>query len=202
MSGSSDVCITASLTTRCRLGVKRHQAIRRWCGSMSAFPRKRPNRRQVANDAKGPEPDEVQCSKTIYSITSSAVVSNDCGIVRPNVLAVLRLITNSNLVGNCTGVARLLAFQDPVHEGCRLPVIVCHIIAVGHETTGLGEVTDAIDGRKWVLFYQRHDFASVSACEAARHQRESGVRLKRTSDDDRFERGHICYRRRGQGQPK
>ena len=34
------------------LWVKRYRAIRRWCGSMSVVPRKRPNRGQVANDEK------------------------------------------------------------------------------------------------------------------------------------------------------
>jgi hypothetical protein len=35
-----------------------------------------------------------------YSMTSSALVSKVCGTVRPSVFAVLRLSTNSNLVGN------------------------------------------------------------------------------------------------------
>ena len=38
-----------------------------------------------------------------YSITSSARESNCGGTVRPSALAVLRLITSSNLVGACTG---------------------------------------------------------------------------------------------------
>ena len=38
-----------------------------------------------------------------YSITSSAIASTPDGIARPSVLAVLRLITNSNLVGCMTG---------------------------------------------------------------------------------------------------
>jgi hypothetical protein len=38
-----------------------------------------------------------------YSITSSARTSNEGGTVRPSALAVLRLITNSNLVGCSTG---------------------------------------------------------------------------------------------------
>src|SRR5215471_9701046 len=38
-----------------------------------------------------------------YSITSSARSSNDGGMVIPRDLAVLRLITKSNLVGSCTG---------------------------------------------------------------------------------------------------
>jgi hypothetical protein len=39
----------------------------------------------------------------LYSITSSAATSKVCGITRPSALAVLRLITNSNLVGCKTG---------------------------------------------------------------------------------------------------
>jgi hypothetical protein len=38
-----------------------------------------------------------------YSITSSAVASSAGGIARPNASATLRLITNSYLVGACTG---------------------------------------------------------------------------------------------------
>src|SRR5437868_745914 len=34
-----------------------------------------------------------------YSITSSARTSSDCGTIRPSAMAVLRLITSSNLVG-------------------------------------------------------------------------------------------------------
>jgi len=45
----------------------------------------------------------------LHSITSSARASNDCGTSRPSVLAVLRLITSSYLVGACTG--RSLGFS-------------------------------------------------------------------------------------------
>src|SRR5262249_44231624 len=38
-----------------------------------------------------------------HSITSSARASSEVGIVRPSAFAVLRLITNSYLVGYCTG---------------------------------------------------------------------------------------------------
>jgi len=38
-----------------------------------------------------------------HSMTSSAMASTPGGIVRPSVFAVLRLITNSNLVGCSTG---------------------------------------------------------------------------------------------------
>ena len=44
------------------------------------------------------------CSKEqLYSITSSASASRLSGIDRPSALAVLRLMTNSNLVGCTTG---------------------------------------------------------------------------------------------------
>jgi hypothetical protein len=46
----------------------------------------------------------MQCSKKVrYSITSSAICWRCTGTVRPRVLAVLRLSTNSNLVGCSTG---------------------------------------------------------------------------------------------------
>src|SRR3954454_14062675 len=41
--------------------------------------------------------------RQLYSITSSAWASSVGGTVRPSDLAVLMLITNSNLVGCCTG---------------------------------------------------------------------------------------------------
>src|SRR5262245_12240217 len=44
-----------------------------------------------------------------YSITSSASASTLAGMVRPSARAVLRLITNSNLVGSTTGRSAGLA---------------------------------------------------------------------------------------------
>jgi hypothetical protein len=41
--------------------------------------------------------------KTFYSIASSAVASSEGGTSRSSVLAVFKLTTSSNLVGNCTG---------------------------------------------------------------------------------------------------
>jgi len=46
----------------------------------------------------------MHCSKQhLYSITSSARPSSADGTVRPSILAVLRFITVSYLVGACTG---------------------------------------------------------------------------------------------------
>jgi hypothetical protein len=44
-------------------------------------------------------------ARNANSITSSARASNIGGTVRPSVLAVCRLMTNSYLVGNCTGIS-------------------------------------------------------------------------------------------------
>src|SRR5438270_1608004 len=48
-------------------------------------------------------------ASTAYSITSSARCSNDCGTVMPSAFAVLRLISNSNVVGCWTGRSAALA---------------------------------------------------------------------------------------------
>ena len=47
--------------------------------------------------------DRTSFAWRTHSITSSARGSSDCGTVRPSILAVFRLITNSNLVGCKTG---------------------------------------------------------------------------------------------------
>jgi len=43
------------------------------------------------------------CIAAVYWITSSAVANSVSGMVRPSALAVLRLMTRSNLVGCSTG---------------------------------------------------------------------------------------------------
>ena len=52
----------------------------------------------------------THCSKTAFhSMTSSASASSASGTVRPSVVAVLRLMTNSNFVGWITGRSAVLA---------------------------------------------------------------------------------------------
>jgi hypothetical protein len=43
------------------------------------------------SDALGQKPDSCTAARSDYSITSSAVASRVCGMVRPNAFAVLRL---------------------------------------------------------------------------------------------------------------
>ena len=61
----------------------------RWCASASGRPR---GARERGADERNELPPP-------HSITSSARRSNTSGIVRPSALAVLRLMTSSNLVG-------------------------------------------------------------------------------------------------------
>jgi hypothetical protein len=54
----------------------------------------------------GPIPTVIaaqQFPALFYSITSSAAYCSVSGMVRPSALAARRLMTSSNLVGNCTG---------------------------------------------------------------------------------------------------
>src|SRR5215813_2115953 len=53
--------------------------------------------------------DGFDTKRPFYSITSSARARIDGGMVRPRVLAVLRLTTSSKLVGCCTGRSAGLA---------------------------------------------------------------------------------------------
>ena len=67
---------------------------------------------------------EQMQQKTLYSITSSARASSDGGTSRPSALAVLRLITSSNLVGCWTGkIGGLLALENAVDVAGRTPVL-------------------------------------------------------------------------------
>ena len=89
----------------------------RWSGASSRDRRRLPREvvrpkvnsdgRQAQNDAN-PEDRRMMDQSSVarsgfHSITSSAVASKEGGTLRPSALAVLRLITNSNLVGACTG---------------------------------------------------------------------------------------------------
>src|SRR5665811_14172 len=56
------------------------------------------------NDLRIRTVEDLSCTAAnLYSITSSAIASTPDGMFRPRVLAVFRLITNSNLVGRKTG---------------------------------------------------------------------------------------------------
>ena len=62
-----------------------------------------------AGEAEGCSQKLAAWVEHVYSMIWSARSSTDCGIVRPNALAVLRLITNSNLVGCSMGKSPAIA---------------------------------------------------------------------------------------------
>src|SRR5262245_26034081 len=78
------------------LGQKRTCALQ---NVMSALPPKADMCSAHAHVCFGPKAD----MEPSHSITSLALARSDGGTERPSALAVLRLITSSNLVGPCTG---------------------------------------------------------------------------------------------------
>src|SRR5262245_26150572 len=58
---------------------------------------------QQGADNQLQRPPALRASEAFHSITSSAMASSPGGKLRPNALAVLRLITNSNLIDCMTG---------------------------------------------------------------------------------------------------
>src|SRR5215472_12027502 len=84
-------------------------------------------------------------------MTSSARASTDGGMVRPSALAVLRLMTSSNLVGCSTGrSAGLEPLRDLCHIGSGASIEISEIRAVAHEGAclrprrGLGDSREAV----------------------------------------------------------
>src|SRR5262249_45930258 len=63
------------------------------------------SREGSARSEKNPYDRQWSCIATFHSITSSARASSVGGTSRPNVLAVCRLMTNSNLVARRTGMS-------------------------------------------------------------------------------------------------
>src|SRR5262245_64427075 len=73
----------------------------KWSGPL--YPQKRTCAAHTLMSALGQKRTHATQQTNLYSITSSARAGTDGGMVRPMALAVLRLITNSYLVGDCTG---------------------------------------------------------------------------------------------------
>src|SRR5262249_59496485 len=74
--------------------------------TQESYPRNFPRLLGVSREWRGqdaPTHAADERSPVHYRMISSARTNSDCGIVRPSALAVLRLITNSNLVGCSTG---------------------------------------------------------------------------------------------------
>ena len=93
-----------------------------------------------------------------YSITSSAPASSDAGTVSPSVLAVLRLMTNANLVGNSTGI---LADRAPLRvlstsAAARL-YLINGVRRVAHEATSFDALPLSKHGGKSIAERERRN---------------------------------------------
>src|SRR5262245_49678522 len=114
---------------------------------------------------------------TRYSRTSSARTSTDGGTSMPSALAVLRLITNSYLVGFWhRQVGRLLALEDAVDIACRAAVEAGHIHPVGHQAAGGDKMTVGIDRGQLVSRRQRDDVVALHAGRCANRHDQPAVR--------------------------
>ena len=80
-------------------------------------------------------------------MTSSTRARIDGGIVRPSSFAVLRLTTNSNLIGCSTGrsVGGIGASEDLVDVDRGTPLHLGNIYSIGHEPTWLNKHPELID---------------------------------------------------------
>ena len=83
---------------------------------MSALPPKADIGTQPRDVRYVPKADIMRCSRNCrYSITSSAVASSVCGMLRQSALAVLRLMTSSTLMDCWTGRS---AGLSPLKPNC------------------------------------------------------------------------------------
>src|SRR5262249_53997126 len=85
---------------------KSAQAIHKCCGGSAVKKPDHRHRELLRARSQRPRrraPERRDELAPFHSITSSAMASTPGGMVRPRALAVLRLITNSILVGACTG---------------------------------------------------------------------------------------------------
>jgi len=82
----------------------------------------------------------------LFNHLVGARASTDCGMVKPSALAVLRLITVSYLVEDCTGrSAGFLALEDTIDVACRLTELVDEIRPIGDQATGGDKVAGGVD---------------------------------------------------------
>ena len=77
---------------------------------------------------------------------------------RPSPFAVLRLITNSYLVGACTGrVGRFFALEDAIDVLGRASELVNEIGPIGDQAAGGDEVALVVDRGQFMLSRERGD---------------------------------------------
>ena len=115
-----------------------------------------------------------ECAAARYWMTSVARSSNGCGMARPSVLAVARLIARSNLLGNSMASSPGgVPLNYPVDEPAGPAVDVDQVGTVAHQQPGLGELAEGANAGQAVL--QRE----IGDAPAFREQQAAGCDEKR-----------------------
>src|SRR5262249_5317391 len=92
--------------------------------------------------------DRTSFAWRTHSITSSARVRSVGGSVRPIALAVVRLMTNSSLVGNSIGRSAGFAFQNLVNEVCTTTETLTQIGTIADQTAVFDMLAPSVDREK------------------------------------------------------
>ena len=118
--------------------------------------------------------DRTSFAWRTHSITSSARASSVGGTSRPSALAVLRLMTNSNLVG-CMDrqVGRLGALENPAGVDADLAIGIRQAGPVAHQAAGRGEFAQLVD--RW----QSHGAPPARRADRAGGEERIGADEKR-----------------------
>ena len=115
-----------------------------------------------------------------YSMISSARERSEGGTVRPSALAVLRLITNSNLVAFCTGrSAGFFALKDAIDVASGLPALTERVRSVGDQDPISDQETGLIARRQSVSRRQRDDPIEIVDRQRACGSNQAAIRSAR-----------------------
>src|SRR5262249_57874171 len=115
--------------------------------------------------------------------------SNVGGISRPSALAVLRLITISNLVGCSTGTSA--ALENFIHVGRCAAIQVRIAYSIADQSADIYELAGAIDRRQPILHRKVDDALSICQRDSIYHHDECAGAARRAGG---IERGPECVR--------
>src|SRR5215472_6492134 len=93
-------------------------------------------------------------------------------------------------------IGRIGTAQDAIDVGCRLPVLLDHVDAIGHQATRGDEVPESIDRRQTVARRERDDEVAIVISRNVWWQEEATVRRTRKGRDRLFDGGSIILDRR------
>ena len=99
-------------------------------------------------------------------------------------MAVLRLMTNSNLVRRLhRQIARLGALENAVDIGGRAPVDIGQIATIGHQAAARGEVPIGVDGGQSMPRRKRDDQVAMVGGAHVRQDHQAAIRMAREGRD-------------------